>query len=95
MIWCQLNLRKIDRKAQKKGEGLGRHGSATGRGAQHIHRRINALGRKERKKLTAALREPNTFLVEYMTGVLVILQTLKKITDTNRRPPGEYFAQQP
>ena len=48
-----------------------------------------------RKKLTAALREPNTFLVEYMTGVLVILQTLKKITDTNRRPPGEYFAQQP
>ena len=60
------------------GGGLGSHGSATGRGAQHIRRRINALGRKERKKLTAALREPNTFRAEDMTGVLVNLQTLKK-----------------
>jgi len=39
---------------------------------------MNALGPEERKELTAALREPNTFLAEDMTDVLAILQTLKK-----------------
>jgi hypothetical protein len=39
---------------------------------------MNALGPEERKELTAALREPNTFLAEDMTDILAILQTLKK-----------------
>ena len=39
---------------------------------------MNALGPEERKELTAALREPNTFLAEDMTDVLAILQTLQK-----------------
>ncbi|MFT7570437.1 MAG: hypothetical protein ACI9JL_001467 [Paracoccaceae bacterium] len=39
---------------------------------------MNALGPDERKELTEALREPNTFLAEDMNDVLAILQTLKK-----------------
>ena len=39
---------------------------------------MNALGPDERRELTAALREPNTFLAEDMTDVLAILQTLQK-----------------
>jgi hypothetical protein len=39
---------------------------------------MNALGPDERRELTAALREPNTFLAEDMTDVLAILQTVKK-----------------
>mgnify|MGYP003628646579 FL=1 len=39
---------------------------------------MNSLGPEERKELTAALREPNTFLAEDMTDVLAILQTLQK-----------------
>ena len=39
---------------------------------------MNALGPEERKELTAALREPNTFLAEDMNDVLAILQTLQK-----------------
>ena len=38
----------------------------------------NALGPEERKELTAALREPNTFMTEDMNDVLAILQTLQK-----------------
>ena len=42
---------------------------------------------RQRRELTAALREPNTFLAEDMTDVLAILQTLKKQPDnTGRRP---------
>ena len=39
---------------------------------------MNALGPDERRELTAALRELNTFLAEDMTDVLAILQTLQK-----------------
>lgn len=39
---------------------------------------MNALGPDERREITAALREPNTFLAEDMTDVLAILQTLQK-----------------
>jgi hypothetical protein len=39
---------------------------------------MNALGPEERKELTAALREPNTFLAEDMNDVLAILKTLQK-----------------
>ena len=39
---------------------------------------MNALGPDERRELTAALREPNTFFAEDMTDVLAILQTLQK-----------------
>jgi len=39
---------------------------------------MNALGPDERRELTAALREPNTFLAEDMTDLLAILQTLQK-----------------
>jgi hypothetical protein len=39
---------------------------------------MNALGPDEGRELTAALREPNTFLAEDMTDVLAILQTVKK-----------------
>jgi hypothetical protein len=39
---------------------------------------MNTLGPDERRELTAALREPNTFLAEDMDDVLAILQTLQK-----------------